>query len=247
MSRNFDILRKSEGLPDGFAPRPFVKKAVHSGTGNGNRQAIIDEQIKTLVQRVFVVAEMEKAPQVVTFCGVDHGAGCSWVCARAAEVLAEQVTGNVCVVDANLRAPSLHEFFRMEKGAGFADAVRDGRPLREFSRRAWGGNLWLISAGNNGAEPNGALNPASLRKRLTELRGEFDYILIDTPPASSYPDAVLLGQLTDGIILVVGSHTTRREPARIAKESFQAAKIPMLGAVLNKRTYPIPDALYRKI
>jgi len=247
MSRNFDILRKSENLPDGVAARPFLKNVVYTGAENKHRQAVIDEQIKTLVQRVFVVAEMEKAPEVVAFCGVDRGAGCSWVCARAAEVLAEQVAGNVCIVDANLRAPSLHEFFRVEKGAGFADAVRDHRPLREFSRRAWGGNLWLITAGNSGTEPNGALNPASLRKRLTELRGEFDHILIDTPPASSYPDAVLLGQLTDGIILVVGSHTTRREPARIAKESFQAAKIPMLGAVLNKRTYPIPDALYRKL
>ena len=51
--------------------------------------------------------------------------------------------------------------------------------------------------------------------------------------------------MADGIILVVGSNLTRRESARIAKESFEAAGIPIIGAVLNKRTYPIPEALYR--
>ena len=77
------------------------------------------------------------------------------------------------------------------------------------------------------------------------MRSHFDYVLVDTPPADSYADALLLGQMTDGIILVVGSHLTRRESARIAKESFDGAGIPVIGAVLNKRTYPIPEALYR--
>ena len=91
------------------------------------------------------------------------------------------------------------------------------------------------------------MNPARLRARITELRGEFDQVLIDTPPIHSYGDAILLSQLTDGVVLVVGSNSTRREPTRIAKESFDAAKIPILGAVLNKRTFPIPEALYRKL
>jgi Mrp family chromosome partitioning ATPase len=70
---------------------------------------------------------------------------------------------------------------------------------------------------------------------------------MDTPPMSSYSDAALLGQLTDGVILVIDSASTRREPARIAKENLEAAKIPVLGAVLNRRTYPIPEALYRRL
>ena len=86
-----------------------------------------------------------------------------------------------------------------------------------------------------------------LRTRFSELREEFDYLLVDTPPMSSYPDAVLLGQLTDGIILVIGSNSTRCEPARIVKESFEAAGVPILGAVLNRRTYPIPEALYQRM
>ena len=98
-----------------------------------------------------------------------------------------------------------------------------------------------------GQEPNGSLNPARLRSRIAELRDEFDYVLVDTPAIHLYGDAVLLGQLTDGIILVVGSNTTRRESARLAKESIEAAQVPVLGAVLNRRTFPIPEMIYQNL
>jgi protein-tyrosine kinase len=247
MSRNFDILRKSEGEPGSFRPISMPQAPARGRSSLRNRQSVVEDEITKLVQHVFILPDTEQIPDVVAFSGVEQGAGCSWVCARVSEVLAEKVPGPVCVVDANLRTPTLHEYFRIEKGAGFADAIRDSRPLREFARRVWGSNLWLITAGAIGKEPNGALNAARLRARFSELRQEFDVILMDTPPASSYADALLLGQLADGIILVVGSNSTRREPARIAKVSFEAAKIPMLGAVLNRRTYPIPEAIYRKL
>jgi capsular exopolysaccharide synthesis family protein len=207
----------------------------------------VENEIVKLVQRVFVLPGTTQAPEVVAFCGIQEGAGCTWVCAHASEVLAEQVAGRVCVIDANLRRPSLHEHFRVERGSGFADAMKDSGPVAEFARPTWMSKLWLMTSGAVGSEPNGALNPARLRTRIAELRAEFDYLLLDTPPMSSWSDAALIGQLADGVVLVVDSTSTRREPARIAKESLEAARVPVLGAVLNRRTYPIPEALYRRL
>jgi succinoglycan biosynthesis transport protein ExoP len=82
---------------------------------------------------------------------------------------------------------------------------------------------------------------------MRELREEFDYVLIDAPPLSSCSDAVLLGQMTDGVILVVEANSTRRETARTAKETFEGANVKLLGAILNNRTFPIPEVLYRKL
>jgi Mrp family chromosome partitioning ATPase len=250
MSRNFDILQRAGD------PGPFRGGSNSNGTTPGApRHArpdrsvlrLIDDEIMKLVQRVFILPESSKAPGAVTFSAVDQGDGCTYVCARASEVLADQVAGTVCVVDANLRTPSLHEHFRFDNGTGFAEAIKSTKPIHEFARRASGSHLWLIPAGGAGREPNGSLNPARLRARIRELRDEFDYVLMDTPPIHLYGDAVLLGQLTDGMIVVVGSNSTRRESARIAKESVEAAKIPILGAVLNRRQFPIPEAIYRKL
>lgn len=247
MSRNFDILQRTAGNPVPFQPPATPDVPTNGKSKLRDRHSLVDDEIMRLVQRVFILPGAAKAPGAVAFCGIYSGDGCSWVCAHAGEMLADHGGGSVCIVDANLRSPSLHDYFRFENKAGFADAMKDSRPLHDFARRAAGSNLWLITAGTVGREPNGSLHPARARARVAELRGEFDHLLIDTPPIHSYADAILLGQLTDGIILVVSSNSTRREPARIAKQNLEAANIPLLGAVLNKRTFPIPEALYRKL
>jgi len=248
MSRNFDILQKAQG-DAAFRPMGAPARELRgNGRTNGRSgRATIEDEIVKLAQRVFILPGEAKAPAAVAFCGINRSAGCSWVCARVSEVLADQQSGSVCLVDANLRAPSLHAHFRFEASPGFVDAVGSAQPIREFARSVAGANLWLVPSGGSDNRQNGALPPDRIRARIMELRREFDYVLIDTPAIDSYGDAVLLGQSTDGVVLVVDSSATRRAPARIAKEAFEAAKIPVLGAVLNKRTFPIPEPLYRKL
>jgi Mrp family chromosome partitioning ATPase len=247
MSRNFDILLRE--MPDptraGATVAPNTQEA---GTPKPRDPiAVIDNEIAKLVQRAFLLREDKHAATAVTFSGINRGDGCSWVCARASEALSEQVAGRVCVVDANFRSPSLHQHFRVEKGAGLADAMKNSTPIETFARPAWSSHLWFMSAGSIGSGPTGALNPARLRARFSQLRAEFDYVLVDAPPIDSCSDGALLGQLTDGVVLVVGCNSTRRETARAAKESLEAAGVPILGTVLNRRTYPIPEALYRRL
>jgi hypothetical protein len=55
-----------------------------------------------------------------------------------------------------------------------------------------------------------------------------------------------LGKLTDGVVLVVQANSARREAAKTATESLAADKVHLLGAVLNRHTFLIAEALYRK-
>jgi len=82
---------------------------------------------------------------------------------------------------------------------------------------------------------------------LSELRKNFTYVLIDAPPINAYADATLLGRMADGMVMILEANTTRREAARRAKDSLDAAGIRLLGAVLNKRTFPIPERLYSRL
>ncbi len=247
MSRNFDIMHRESVRAAEFRPTAVPRPNPNAAAGAREHNADVENEILKLVRRVFILPGAAQAPAVVAFCGIENGTGCSWVCARTSEVLADQNPGRVCVIDANLRSPSLHEHFRMEKGVGFADAMKESGPVGEFARPTWISNLWLMTSGAADIGPNGAFSPARARARFEELRAEFDYLLIDAPPMSFPADAALVGQLTDGVVLVVGSSSTRREPARIGKESLEAAGVPVLGAVLNRRTYPIPEALYQRL
>ena len=82
---------------------------------------------------------------------------------------------------------------------------------------------------------------------IAELRRSFDYVLVDSPPASLYTDSVVLGAISDGVALVIKAHCSRRSTANKILEDFAAARVRVLGAVLNQRTFPVPEAIYSRL
>jgi Mrp family chromosome partitioning ATPase len=91
------------------------------------------------------------------------------------------------------------------------------------------------------------LSANRLKARFEELRNDFDHVVVDAPPLTHYPDAIALARAADGFVLVLEANSTRREAAMRISENLHAAQVRVLGAVLNKRDFPIPDALYRKL
>jgi len=245
MSRHAEIFFEPDGIP-ARAASPAEEQAAKNGKRIQGTPSS-DDEIAKLVQSVFRAGNGGEHARTVAFCGVNGGVGASWVCARTAELLARGHAGRVCLVDANVRRPSLHAQFEVDRAPGFLELLQSERAASDFTRSVIEGRLWLVPAGAPKQALNGSFHTEKLMQRLTELRSEFEFVLLDTPALDVHPDAVLLGQWTDGIVLVVGCDTTRRETARNAKLSFETAQIPVLGAVLNKRKFPIPEAIYRSI
>jgi Mrp family chromosome partitioning ATPase len=104
-----------------------------------------------------------------------------------------------------------------------------------------------VSAGSNTAEGQNLLATDRMRLRMSELKAEFDYVLIDVTALGEANDAVVLGSGSDGIVLVLKANSSRRESARKATQDLQNAKARVLGAVLNQRTFPIPESIYKKL
>jgi capsular exopolysaccharide synthesis family protein len=251
MSKNFELMQQAEirlDIPATVEPNRGPR--MPNGAGNGharsvhfNLDSVAREESLKLVQSVFLLKGKE-SPRVVIFAGIDSGSGCSGICAHAAEILASQNLGTVCLVDANLRSPSLPEFFGVTNHHGLTDALRKNDSIRTFAKPVHRDNLFLLSCGSLAAESASLLNSDVMKARVAELRKEFDYVLIDSPPLNTYADGVAVGQLADGLVLVLEANSTRREAAARVADSLRAAHIRILGAVLNKRTFPIPESLY---
>jgi Mrp family chromosome partitioning ATPase len=105
----------------------------------------------------------------------------------------------------------------------------------------------LLSCGSHAADSTALMNSEVMKARVAELRKEFDYVLIDSPPLNTFSDGVTLGRLVDGAVLVLEAGLTRREAILKVSADLRAAQIKILGAVLNKRTFAIPEALYRRL
>jgi capsular exopolysaccharide synthesis family protein len=259
MSKNFELMHEAGirlEIPATPAPKPGPSFTV-SGKPNGHRNVtqfnltdkLTREETLKLVQNVFLLRG-DESPRVVIFAGIDPGNGCSSICAHVADVLAGQKLGSVCIVDANLRSPALPELYGVSNHYGLTDALSRKGPIRDFTKVVRSDNLWLLSCGSlapDTADSPTMLNSETMKTRITELRKEFDYVLIDSAPLNTYADGVVLGQLADGLVLVLEANSTRREAAVKVAENLRAAQVRILGAVLNKRTFPIPESVYDRL
>jgi Mrp family chromosome partitioning ATPase len=245
MSKNYELLQRvAKGdffdIPDQPAPVPQKARAAFPV-----RKSPPDPEITKLVQRLFSRTGNGGGPKVVSFSGITRDDRSSWICARAAEALAEQADGSVCLVEANLWSPQLHVHVGATNQSGLAEALTAKSPIRNFAIPLGGNNLWLIPSGL--VKPGPYPSMERYRERFAELREAFDYVLISAPAFSRETDATLFGQLADGIVLIVDANHTRRETVRRAKEQLESAQVKLLGAVLDQRTFPIPEFVYRKL
>jgi succinoglycan biosynthesis transport protein ExoP len=255
MSRNFELMQNLGKEQDMFqAPTEAttVEEPVVNATQSVDMQPLQlkmedaqRDEIFKLVQRVFLMPA-EKS-RVVVVSGMEAGNGCSWICARMAEVLAAQTSGSVCVVDANLRSPGLHKEFGVSNHYGLTDALQVNEPIRRFVTSLSRPNLWLLSCGAETESMQTMLGSDRMQALLPELKREFDYVLIDAPSMGSGDDSVMLGRSSEGIVLVLRANSSRRETARKAVRNLENANVRVLGAVLNHRTFPVPEAIYRKL
>jgi capsular exopolysaccharide synthesis family protein len=261
MSKNFELMQQA-GLDQSLRPvRPVRAPEVpfsplrpaDNRHRNGHKtrthldiEQFAREESLRLVQRIFLL-QTQTPPRAVVFAGIDHGNGCSEICVSVAQTLANNVRGSICLLEANLRSPALPALFGTTNHYGLTDALLQEGPIRSFAKPLRGDNLWLISSGSLAPDSPKLLNSDRLKTRFTELRKEFDYVLIDAPPLTRYADAVGFGQITDGFVLILEANVTRREAALRVSENLRASGIHVLGAVLNKRTFPIPESLYHKL
>jgi Mrp family chromosome partitioning ATPase len=262
MSKNFELLQNLAKERDLFDTVAGVGPETGMGTSVMSEARPVDvippqsplqlaadegqrDELGKLVQRVFLQREPE-AFRTVLFSGTEPGNGCSWTCARAAEILASQVTGSVCVVDANLRSPGLHQEFGVENHHGLSDSLLAGDPIGSFVSTIRP-NLAILSCGANPSGGRALLSSDRMRSRLAELNKEFDYVLIDTNSVSIGNETVALGRAADGVVLILKANSSRRESVREAVQQFENANVRVLGAVLNQRTFPIPAGIYNRL
>ncbi len=245
MSKNFELLQraaKDNVFNFSGEPAPASRKAPRAIPF---RKDPPDNEIAKLVQRLFSPAGQGSGAKVVSFSGIAREDRSSWICARAGEILAAQAAPSVCMIDANLWSPQLHVHLASANPIGLAEALTTNGPIRNFAMPLRETNLWLIPSGL--VQPGASPSRERYRERFAELRDTFDFILISAPALGRETEATLFGQLADGVALIVEANRTRRETVRRAKEQLESAQVRLLGAVLDQRTFPIPEKLYRRL
>jgi protein-tyrosine kinase len=154
---------------------------------------------------------------------------------------------SVLVVDANLRNPSLHHVFNLEKESGFSEMVLGKATLNDVIKGTLFDNLFVITCGMDHFSPSSIFESNSLGVHIEEMKKKADWIIFDSPHINSYEDPITLASKVDGVVIIVEAEKTRWEVAQLAKQRIENGKGNIIGVVLNKRQFHIPDWLYKRL
>lgn len=238
MSRNYELMRELE-QKQAFLTDTSIEPSF-TGADRCHwdlRRGWASHALAGLVQRVFL-QPTQASPRVVVFAATDHGNGCSQIAAAAARTLAAIGVAPVCLVEANFRSPALPRMLGTTNYQGLSNALLEEGSIRSFMKPMGNGCLWLLSSGPLAADSPKLLATERVRARFVELRAEFHFVIVDAPPLSQYADAIALGQLSDGMVMILEAGSTRRDAASTAANSVRSSRIQILGAVLNKGRVP---------
>lgn len=193
-------------------------------------------QIRGLVRQVFFGGAPRSVRQVV-FSPIEPDAAVRSICRRVGEALAREMASSVAVLTTNSRLMVNPD--RLTEPTPREDL----RPLQRIATRVRD-NLWLVPRSGSDLGQGSA---SSLLSFLAELRREFEYSIVEAPPAGESVEAATMGQFADGIILVLAAHRTRRVTARKIKEMLEGSHVRVLGTILSERVFPVPEGLYRRL
>ena len=139
----------------------------------------------------------------------------------------------VLVIDCDLRKPSIHENFLLANEKGLTDVLFGKSDLKGVTQKIED-SLFLITAGTILPNPAEILGSKEMENLIKELKINFDYIIIDTPPILPVSDTLLLVSKADATLIVVKARKTKEKMVKESYERLIEAKANVIGTVLNE-------------
>ncbi|WP_304130700.1 polysaccharide biosynthesis tyrosine autokinase [Ignavibacterium album] len=137
------------------------------------------------------------------------------------------------LIDADLRRPRLHKIFDKEKSPGLVDFLVGETDLNKVIHKTKVDNLYFLSSGTIPPNPSEMLDSKAMENFLLQIKNEYDYVIIDSPPVVAVTDAEILARKVDGVILVCSAEITELALIERGIELLKSDSSNFIGAVLN--------------
>ena len=141
----------------------------------------------------------------------------------------------VALLDLDLRQPAIHKLFHLENKIGIVEYVKgEVDSLSDIAHTVKG--VDVITAGSHTPFPSKVLSSGRMKKLLQELKEEYDYVILDTPPILVVSDAFMVGQDVDGFLIVCSQHISRKKDVVAACNALAEKNIDIIGIAMSMVT-----------
>lgn len=173
-----------------------------------------------------------KKNQIVAVTSPSAGEGKTAAAVNLAAAFAESGNSTV-IIDFNLRNPKLNQIFEDSDTPGLSNFIIDEIDYKEIIKNTGIANLDVITSGSYPDNPSQILSSLKAKKLIEFLKGEYDFIIIDTPPVVMLGDTQIICQYCDGCVMLVSAGKTDKKAAALAKNLLIKVNSRIIGAVLS--------------
>ncbi len=257
MSRIFDSMRRAEAERRKMESRPAVTRGTEepSAEAMGASPRIVQaagisgEFLRELgmLRNAVEVALAEKKKKVILFTSAMPGEGTTTIATSFAKMLALEGRERILVCEMNARKPSFSDVFSTNGDAGITEYFLSNTNLHSLVQKSDLDGLDVLHVGRQDATVIQLHLKHVFPRLLEEALRSYDTIIVDAPPVISSPETPPMTAFVDGVVVVVRAGKTKREVVLRAIKSISSFGGSVLGVVLNRKRYHIPDFIYRRI
>lgn len=188
----------------------------------------------------------ETGASTIAVTSLERGEGVTTVATNLAAILAEETKGDVLLIDGNAEGKGVEKAFRQRDPIGVTalphDSDANAWPVMSAME-----NLDVLSVRKTRSEEGSKPFFTGLNGSLAQAKGRYRYTIIDSPPLGEMYHSMEFFRKVDGVVLVIEAERVRTPVIERAVDTLQDCGANVLGAVLNKRRFPIPRFLYKRL
>ena len=197
-----------------------------------NQKSPIAEAYRT-VRANISFSDVDNEVKTILFTSSKQDEGKTTLVSNIAYSFSKLENCKVLLLDMDLRNPSIHKSFEVSNTYGLMDHLKNDRPLDKCVNKIEE-NIHVLTTGSMPPNPTEVLSSKKVASFLKNIKSDYDYIFIDSPPVGIVSDATVISTIVDAVMFIVGANETDLRHAEIAIENLKKADANVIGAVLNK-------------
>ncbi len=211
--------------------RTDMKNIKENGEAKTNKVPFAVAEAYKSIRTNLMFLLTKQTGNVITVSGSDVSEGKSTTAVNLA-IAFSQLGDKVLLIDADLRRSSIHKKTKLENDKGLSDVLGGFAEFKDAVKSV-NPSLDILTSGHSAPNPSELLGSARYETLINELKGEYNYIIVDTPPVNVVADALIVAPKSDGVVLVVRDKFTMSDALKKAIEAFEFANVKVLGAIMN--------------
>ena len=240
MSNIYEALEQACGKKAGIGVTPelSLQTEVIRGVSLSTEMTWLHHQVESFLAKT--------SNRMIQFMGSRRGEGVSTIVREFAKVAVERHGKSVLVLDSAYQDPAQKININVTCEYGWLDLLKVGELIDKAFFRVGDSNLYFAPISVQASLVPPVKDLSMTLNVWNKLKEKFDLILIDSSSDENSSESVAISRSVDGVLLVVEAEKTKKRAVKKLKDRISANGGTVIGVILNKRKYYIPEFIYRK-